>query len=63
AGQSLLLGGFKQDKQVQVQNKIPLLGDIPIIGHLFRSDSNQTNSVIRLFLIKATVANSDNSHG
>ncbi|WP_145587743.1 EscC/YscC/HrcC family type III secretion system outer membrane ring protein [Yersinia aldovae] len=64
AGQSLLLGGFKQDKQVQVQNKIPLLGDIPIIGHLFRSDINQTNSVIRLFLIKATVAaNSENNHG
>ena len=62
-GQSLLLGGFKQDKQMQAQNKIPLLGDIPIIGHLFRNDLNQTHSVIRLFLIKATVANSDSSYG
>lgn len=48
---------------MQAQNKIPLLGDIPIIGHLFRNDLNQTHSVIRLFLIKATVANSDSSHG
>lgn len=62
-GQSLLLGGFKQDKQTQTQNKIPLLGDIPIIGHLFSSDHDEAHSVIRLFLIKATVANSDNSHG
>lgn len=62
AGQSLLLGGFKQDKQIQAQNKIPLLGDIPIIGHLFRDEINQTHSVIRLFLIKATVANSENPH-
>lgn len=62
-GQSLLLGGFKQDKQVQAQNKIPLLGDIPVIGHLFRNELNQTHSVIRLFLIKATVANSDSHHG
>ncbi|MFP1892484.1 EscC/YscC/HrcC family type III secretion system outer membrane ring protein [Lonsdalea quercina] len=62
-GQSLLLGGFKQDKQIQTQNKIPLLGDIPVIGHLFRDDINQTHSVIRLFLIKATVAKGDNSHG
>ncbi len=62
-GQSLLLGGFKQDKQAQTQNKIPLLGDIPIIGHLFSSEHNETHSVIRLFLIKATVVNSDNSHG
>ncbi|KML18199.1 outer membrane secretin SsaC [Leclercia adecarboxylata] len=62
-GQSLLLGGFKQDKQMQAQNKIPLLGDIPVLGHLFRNDLTQTHSVIRLFLIKATVANSDSSHG
>ncbi|MBJ9048896.1 EscC/YscC/HrcC family type III secretion system outer membrane ring protein [Citrobacter braakii] len=62
-GQSLLLGGFKQDKQMQAQNKIPLLGDIPIIGHLFRNDLNQTHSVIRLFLIKATVVNNNSSHG
>lgn len=63
AGQSLLLGGFKQDKQVQSQNKIPLLGDIPLIGHLFRNDTHQTQSVIRLFLIKATVANNGSTHG
>lgn len=63
AGQSLLLGGFKQDKQTQSKNKIPLLGDIPGLGRLFSSEVNQTHSVIRLFLIKATVANSDNVHG
>ena len=62
-GQSLLLGGFKQDKQTQTQNKIPLLGDIPVIGHLFRNDVSQTQSVIRLFLIKATVADNGGSHG
>lgn len=61
-GQSLLLGGFKQDKQILAQNKIPLLGDIPIIGHLFRDDLNQTHSVIRLFLIKATVVKNNSNH-
>lgn len=58
-GQSLLLGGFQQDKQTQGQNKIPLLGDIPVLGHLFRSRTDETHSVIRLFLIKATVAGSE----
>lgn len=58
AGQSLLLGGFKQDKQIQAQNKIPLLGDIPLLGHLFNAQTTQTHSVIRLFLIKASIANS-----
>ncbi|HHC0664706.1 TPA: SPI-2 type III secretion system protein SpiA, partial [Salmonella enterica] len=63
AGQSLLLGGFKQGKQIHSQNKIPLLGDIPVVGHLFRSDTTQVHSVIRLFLIKASVVNNGISHG
>ncbi|WP_084656023.1 EscC/YscC/HrcC family type III secretion system outer membrane ring protein [Pandoraea norimbergensis] len=53
AGQSLLLGGFVQDTQHEQENKIPLLGDIPFIGWLFRSTTHRNESVIRLFLIKA----------
>ncbi|WP_342220971.1 EscC/YscC/HrcC family type III secretion system outer membrane ring protein [Candidatus Fukatsuia endosymbiont of Tuberolachnus salignus] len=56
-GQSLLLGGFIQDKQSEIQNKIPLLGDIPLIGGLFRSTDKQSHSVVRLFLIKAVPVN------
>lgn len=62
-GQSLLLGGFKQDKQIQSQKKIPFLGDIPLLGRLFSTKQNGTASVIRLFLIKATVVDSDKFHG
>ncbi|CCD29242.1 Type III secretion system EscC protein [Candidatus Glomeribacter gigasporarum BEG34] len=53
AGQSLLLGGFVQNAQRQGENKIPLLGDIPVLGHLFRSKRDSTHNVVRLFLIKA----------
>ncbi|WP_176399096.1 EscC/YscC/HrcC family type III secretion system outer membrane ring protein [Pandoraea sp. PE-S2T-3] len=53
AGQSLLLGGFVQDTQHEQESKIPLLGDIPFIGWLFRSTTHRNESVIRLFLIKA----------
>ncbi|ATM97547.1 type III secretion outer membrane pore, YscC/HrcC family [Yersinia frederiksenii] len=56
-GQSLLLGGFIQDKQIESQNKIPLLGDIPLLGGLFRSTEKQSHSVVRLFLIKAVPVN------
>ena len=62
AGQSLLLGGFKQDRQIQSQNKIPLLGDILAVGRLFRSDTHHVQSVVRLFLIKASVVNNGTSH-
>lgn len=56
AGQSLLLGGFVQDAQHEQERKIPLLGDLPLIGRLFSSTSNRNDSVMRLFLIKAEPA-------
>lgn len=56
AGQSLLLGGFLQDEKLESKRKIPLLGDIPVLGHLFSSTQNRNHSVIRLFLIKAEPA-------
>lgn len=52
-GQALLLGGFVQDEHVEGVHKIPLLGDLPLIGGLFRSTSQSERNVVRLFLIKA----------
>ncbi|BET80095.1 EscC/YscC/HrcC family type III secretion system outer membrane ring protein [Edwardsiella anguillarum] len=52
-GQALLLGGFVQNENTQGVRKIPLLGDIPLIGGLFRSTDRKIHSVVRLFLIKA----------
>ncbi|PHV11492.1 EscC/YscC/HrcC family type III secretion system outer membrane ring protein [Chitinimonas sp. BJB300] len=52
-GQALLLGGFVQNEDTETERKIPLLGDIPFIGSLFRSKSQNTRSIVRLFLIKA----------
>ncbi|GFN47054.1 EscC/YscC/HrcC family type III secretion system outer membrane ring protein [Candidatus Regiella insecticola] len=52
-GQSLLLGGFIQDRHSETENKVPFLGDIPVIGELFRSTDKHSHSVVRLFLIKA----------
>lgn len=52
-GQSLLLGGFVQDQTTVTNRKIPLLGDLPLIGGLFRSTENSKNKIVRLFLIKA----------
>ena len=52
-GQALLLGGFVQDEHSQTERKIPLLGDLPLVGGLFRSTIHSDRNVVRLFLIKA----------
>ncbi|MBB6155201.1 type III secretion protein C [Pseudomonas sp. JAI115] len=53
AGQALLLGGFVQDEESQSVRKIPLLGDIPVLGRLFQTRQNTQRQTVRLFLIKA----------
>ena len=33
--QTVVMGGLLQDDVKKIQTKVPLLGDIPIIGHFF----------------------------
>jgi general secretion pathway protein D len=37
--QSIVLGGLIKDSVSQTVNKVPLLGDIPILGYLFKTTS------------------------
>lgn len=50
-GQSLLIGGLVRESDGSSISKVPLLGDIPGLGALFRSSSKSSNRVERLFLI------------
>ncbi|MDE0554913.1 MAG: hypothetical protein OXI24_11890 [Candidatus Poribacteria bacterium] len=36
-GQQLVVGGIIRKKQKEVENKLPILGDIPLIGRLFKN--------------------------
>jgi type IV pilus assembly protein PilQ len=49
-GQTLILSGIIQDTDRADVRKVPLLGDIPLLGALFRSTSkiNNRNEVIVL---------------
>lgn len=40
-GQILVLGGLIEDTYNTTQSKVPLLGDIPLLGQLFRSESRE----------------------
>jgi general secretion pathway protein D len=48
-GQTVVLGGLMEDDVQKVQDKVPILGDIPLLGRAFRSNVDQhlkTNLVI-----------------
>ena len=40
-GQTVAMGGFIREDVQKVQDKVPILGDIPFAGRLFRSDVDQ----------------------
>jgi hypothetical protein len=42
-GYTLVIGGLKSQTKFETETKVPLLGDIPLIGFLFRSTSTSHN--------------------
>jgi type III secretion protein C len=53
--QTFMIGGFKQERLSRRTDKIPLLGDIPILGAAFRTTSEQGARGERLFLLSPRV--------
>ena len=54
-GQGLLLGGLVRHENNRSTNRIPLLGSIPLLGHLFRGDTVTKDHTERLFLISPQI--------
>jgi len=49
--ETLVIGGLRQQAMTEVQNKVPLLGDIPLLGSLFRNQEKKVNNtVLTLFI-------------
>ena len=50
-GQTLVIGGLRQQEMSEAVIKVPFLGDLPLIGPLFRkSQKVARNSVLTLFI-------------
>jgi type II secretory pathway component GspD/PulD (secretin) len=52
---TIILGGMLKLKQDKGGTKVPLLGDIPLIGGLFRSTSNKTDDSKLYIFVKASI--------
>jgi len=49
-GDSFVIGGLIQDENLSTKSKVPLLGDIPLLGRAFRTDK-QTRAKTELYII------------
>ncbi|MDD3667052.1 MAG: hypothetical protein PHQ65_17460, partial [Bacteroidales bacterium] len=54
-GETLILGGFIEERTTKTENKIPLLGDLPFLGKAFRKKQNNKEKVELLIFLTPKV--------
>ncbi len=60
--ETIVLGGLIRDDVIESESKVPILGDIPLLGWLFRSTSTeQVKSNLMVFLRPTIVNNGETS--
>jgi len=64
SGDIAVMGGLMQDRREKLENGVPVMKDIPIVGNLFKSNTDQLKKSELVVFIKATIINNDsvNSH-
>lgn len=58
-GETIVLGGLIEEEVQSSEQRVPFLGDIPVLGHLFRNQTNNVSKTNLLIFIRATVMEDD----
>jgi type II secretory pathway component GspD/PulD (secretin) len=58
-GQTLIFGGLIKDRQIKRNIKVPFMGDLPVLGHLFKSVNTYNEKTELLILVSPTILNPD----
>jgi len=59
SGQLIVIGGLMRTTRTSQDYKIPLLGDIPVLGHLFKSQQKTEDRTELVILLRPIVVDSD----
>ena len=59
SGETVVIGGLIDDSVNETVDKVPLLGDIPFLGHLFKSTKSSTEKRNLMVFIRATIIRDD----
>jgi len=55
---TIAMGGLMRDKEINTVNKVPLLGDIPVLGWLFKNTKKEVEKVNLLFFMTPKILSS-----
>jgi general secretion pathway protein D len=58
-GETIILGGLISNEVRQEEQKVPFLGDIPLLGGLFRNDSTTSTKQNLMVFLRATILRSN----
>jgi type IV pilus secretin PilQ/predicted competence protein len=58
SGDTLAIGGLIQDEVAKTNNKVPLLGDVPVLGYLFQNHLNARTKRNLLVFVTPTIIDS-----
>lgn len=54
-GSVVVIGGLQESKMVRFEDKLPILGDLPLVGRLFRSEGQESIRKALIFFAKVDV--------
>lgn len=55
SGETVVLGGLRRDRSEEAKSQIPLLGDIPLVGRVFRYPNKKSSNNTLLIFITTTI--------
>ncbi|MGY8766900.1 MAG: secretin N-terminal domain-containing protein [Pirellulales bacterium] len=58
-GQTVVMGGLIDQKTLTISRKVPIIADIPVVGHLFRYDSYAKERNELMIILTPSVINND----
>ncbi|PCK00329.1 MAG: type II and III secretion system family protein [Zetaproteobacteria bacterium] len=58
SGQAIVMGGLLQDRVVSKKESVPVLGEIPVFGNLFRTQDDLISKTELVIFLKATILDS-----
>lgn len=60
-GQAVVLGGLIQDRVESTRNGVPVLGETPVFGGLFRNQQDEVSKTELVVFLKATIVDGGNT--
>jgi len=58
-GQTIVIGGLVQDRESVLQNRVPVLGSIPVLGNLFKYKQRQSTKINLMILLTPRIVENE----